>query len=110
ITIAYDFARKVRTMTHDDSTHTVHAFETSVMVDLSATGYDTSHLAPLHSPDDMVEDQEDALGNHTYLVRDRFGNVTQVTDADSNVTVYKRNGDGQLTEVDQPDPDGADPL
>jgi RHS repeat-associated protein len=108
--IEYDHARKVSLITQACGGESEYAaFRSLGVVDLSLSGYDAMNPAPLVSAD-VVETRTDELDNETDIVRDRYGNIIEETDALGRVTTYERNADGLVTRITQTDPDGAGPL
>ena len=67
-------------------------------------GSSPSNAAPLVLTAAAVGVQTDQSGNPTIYTFDTFGDPTSVENALGYTTVYQRNANGQVTEMDQPDP------
>jgi RHS repeat-associated protein len=105
----YDDAGTVASRVNPDST--VEYFADVATTAVPATGYGTSlNPAPLFYRANAVGGFTDTAGEDRDVKIDRFGNVTEETDALGHVTTYVRNTEGQVTSMVTPDPDGAGPL
>ncbi|MGD9127948.1 MAG: hypothetical protein PVH19_11275, partial [Planctomycetia bacterium] len=108
--IEYDFAGKVSKVTNPDgSVEEYESYYTSLMVNISETGYDADHLADL-IPYSDGEVTTTIDGEKTISKVDHWGFPVSTIDAEENETIYVRNAAGQVTQMIEPDPDGDGPL
>jgi YD repeat-containing protein len=121
-TVAYDQARRVSSITERCGGVTnITSLQSLVMVDLATNGPNEEDWAQLDAwlwnenltdaeieaafAGDMYETRL-VFGNEMKIIRDRFGNINYMQDANGTITKYKRNStNGLLTQVEQPDPD-----
>jgi len=110
--LQYNFAgRLVQATDALGNTRYFDPIQTQALVDTASGLGSSTNPAPIFIVDSPLSaGADDPLGNQVAYQVDRFGFVTEFTDALGNVTTYQRDADGRVTQRTQPDPDGAGPL
>lgn len=100
----YDFAgRFKRSIRPDGSTRQLISSETIALIDVESGLGTKTNPAPLVFPDDEVATYTDGTGDAGTRMVDRFGALTQSTDAVGLTIAIDRDEDGLPTRVETPD-------
>src|SRR5205814_3156642 len=111
--LSYSFANRLSGATFaDSSTNSFSPTEMAGVVNTSGgTGLSSgSPAAPFVISSTESSSFTDGLSHTVSAVFDVFGNLLSYSDALGFVTTYVRNSNGQVTQLTQPDPDGAGSL
>ena len=100
--------------TADSTTVSYHAPQVAISLgfgwDSSLPGSSASVPLALLATSAAVGVRSDQLSQPTFYTLDVFGDATSVENALGQTTAYLRNGNGQVTEMDQPDPATGNPF
>ena len=108
---SYNFAgRLVQVTNTDTTTKSFVPIQSRGLIDTSTGVGTAANPAAFVSPEAVPGELTNETGDTITIETDRFGSVTEFTDALGNKTVYQRNADGLVTQITGADPDGGGPL
>ncbi len=104
---SFNFAGRLVQVTNADSTtRSFKPIQTQGLIDTSTGTGTATDPAAFVNPNSLPGELINELGDTVKIETDRFGSITEYTDALGNKTVYQRSADGLVTQITGADPDG----